>query len=81
MGKLSLRFVPEQAHSTLIECLRVHLEKKFEQMWSANKMELQVRLLMFFCHGQGENQSVCGRFAASPSTPHMLRGWRRRRCF
>ena len=43
MGKLSLRFVPEQAHSTLIECLQVHLEKKFEQMWSANKMELQVR--------------------------------------
>jgi hypothetical protein len=47
VGKLSLRFVPEQAHSTLIECLQVHLEKKFEQMWSANKMELQVRLCYF----------------------------------
>jgi acetylornithine deacetylase/succinyl-diaminopimelate desuccinylase-like protein len=49
VGKLSLRFVPEQEHSTLIECLQVHLEKKFEQLWSANKMELQVRgLAMFF---------------------------------
>lgn len=43
VGKLSLRFVPEQDHATLIECLQVHLEKRFEQLWSANKMALQVR--------------------------------------
>jgi hypothetical protein len=42
VGKLSLRFVPQQDHSTIIECLRHHLDKKFEQMWSANRMELQV---------------------------------------
>lgn len=45
VGKLSLRFVPQQEHSTLIECLQVHLEKKFQQLWSANKMELQVRMV------------------------------------
>lgn len=42
VGKISLRFVPEQDHQTLIECLKQHVEKKFEQLWSANKVELQV---------------------------------------
>jgi acetylornithine deacetylase/succinyl-diaminopimelate desuccinylase-like protein len=53
VGKLSLRFVPEQEHSTLIECLQVHLEKKFEQLWSANRMELQVGEMAMFLHWSG----------------------------
>jgi len=43
VGKISLRFVPEQDHQTLIECLRQHVDRKFEQLWSANKVKLQVR--------------------------------------
>lgn len=42
VGKISLRFVPEQDHQTLIECLQQHIEKRFAMMWSANKVELQV---------------------------------------
>lgn len=43
VGKISLRFVPEQDHQTLIECLQQHIQLKFKQLWSANKVELQVR--------------------------------------
>lgn len=42
VGKISLRFVPEQDHQTLIECLQQHIQLKFKQLWSANKVELQV---------------------------------------
>jgi acetylornithine deacetylase/succinyl-diaminopimelate desuccinylase-like protein len=42
VGKISLRFVPEQDHRTLIECLQQHIEKRFKLLWSANKVELQV---------------------------------------
>jgi acetylornithine deacetylase/succinyl-diaminopimelate desuccinylase-like protein len=42
VGKISLRFVPEQDHQTLIECLQQHIEKRFKLLWSANKVELQV---------------------------------------
>ncbi|KAF6241919.1 hypothetical protein COO60DRAFT_1279749 [Scenedesmus sp. NREL 46B-D3] len=42
VGKLSLRFVPEQDHQTLIECLQQHIEKRFKLLWSANRVELQV---------------------------------------
>jgi hypothetical protein len=43
VGKISLRFVPEQDHQTLIECLQQHIEKRFKLLWSANRVELQVR--------------------------------------
>jgi acetylornithine deacetylase/succinyl-diaminopimelate desuccinylase-like protein len=42
VGKISLRFVPEQDHQTLIECLQQHIEKRFKLLWSANRVELQV---------------------------------------
>ncbi|KAF8073182.1 Cndp1 [Scenedesmus sp. PABB004] len=42
VGKLSLRFVPAQAHTALIECLQQHIDRKFAQLWSANHVELQV---------------------------------------
>lgn len=44
VGKISLRFVPEQDAAKLIACLREHIDKKFAQQWSANRVELQVRL-------------------------------------
>lgn len=46
VGKISLRFVPEQDHQTLIECLQQHIDLKFKQLWSANKVELQVSELL-----------------------------------
>jgi di- and tripeptidase/Cys-Gly metallodipeptidase DUG1 len=43
VGKISLRFVPEQDHGALIDCLQHHVDCKFNTLWSANKVELQVR--------------------------------------
>lgn len=42
VGKISLRFVPQQDHQELIECLQQHIDRKFEALWSANKVQLQV---------------------------------------
>jgi hypothetical protein len=42
VGKISLRFVPQQDHAALIACLQDHVQKTFERQWSANKVELRV---------------------------------------
>jgi hypothetical protein len=42
VGKLSLRFVPQQDHQALIACLQQHVQRRFEQQWSANQVHLQV---------------------------------------
>eukprot|EP00879_Flechtneria_rotunda_P007389 GHRR01007751.1.p1 GENE.GHRR01007751.1~~GHRR01007751.1.p1 ORF type:complete len:296 (+),score=80.96 GHRR01007751.1:2244-3131(+) len=42
VGKISLRFVPEQDHEMLIGCLQQHIEARFAELVSANRVELQV---------------------------------------
>eukprot|EP00878_Enallax_costatus_P021135 GHUV01022368.1.p1 GENE.GHUV01022368.1~~GHUV01022368.1.p1 ORF type:complete len:715 (+),score=178.90 GHUV01022368.1:262-2145(+) len=51
VGKISLRFVPEQDHQTLIECLEQHIQLKFKQLWSANKVELKVGFPCWYIAG------------------------------
>jgi di- and tripeptidase/Cys-Gly metallodipeptidase DUG1 len=38
VGKISIRFVPEQDAGVLIECLKAHVQKEFEKLGSKNKV-------------------------------------------
>jgi di/tripeptidase len=42
VGKVSVRFVPEQDASHLIACLREHVEAHFERLGSHNSVKVRV---------------------------------------
>lgn len=60
VGKLSLRFVPEQEASELLGALQTHLASRFAALGSGNRLELQVRLA-----GRQAGEDIAARLYAA----------------
>ena len=49
VGKISIRFVPDQNAETLMEGVKAHLQHEFAKLRSHNKLTIKVRANAFSC--------------------------------